>query len=236
MVKSEEEIKRLTRSTAINERACEEALKSVMKGQKVGEVIQIFGQNVVKEGALPEHQIYSRRGLGVSEDREYEFRCGDIVFFDFGCTYKGYISDTGNTIVVGKCPENVRKIYRTCATALSEGLNFIMPGARSSEVAEAMRKYLASNGIRICWAHGHGIGLEPRDYPAISTSPGHVVADDFINISPDFMLEENMVLNLEVPYYLFGLGSFIVEKTIRVTKNGFMELVKQDRENPVVAQ
>jgi len=97
-----------------------------------------------------------------------------------------------------------------------------------------MLNYLASNGIGSCAAHGHGIGLECRDYPAIMPSLKQTVRDDFITMNADFPLEENMVLNLEVPYYLFGTASCIVERTVRVTASGYAELTRQEREDPIV--
>jgi len=234
MVKSDDELERLTRCAEINEVACREALNNAINGRKAGEALQRFKEYVVSKGALPEHHIYSRQGRGVSEDAEYRFRRGEAVFFDFGCIHRMYYSDTGNTVLIGTAPENHVKIYKTSSRALSEALKRVAPGAKASDLGEAMIRYLTSNGIRNCAAHGHGIGLEARDYPAILPSLKQTVADGFASVGADFLLEENMVLNLEVPYYLFGAASCIVERTVRVTASGYAELTRQEREDPIV--
>jgi len=234
MVKSDEELQRLSRCAEINEAACREVLRSVVEGRGAGEALQKFKEYVVSKGALPEHHIYSRKGGGVSEEPEYRFRRGEAAFFDFGCIRRMYYSDTGNTVLVGSAPENFVKIYRTCSRALSEALKCVAPGVKSSDLAVAMVSYLTGNGIGSCAAHGHGIGLEARDYPAILPSLKQTVRDGFITMNADFPLEENMVLNLEVPYYLFGTASCIVERTMRVTAGGYAELVRQEREDPIV--
>jgi len=234
MVKSEEELQRLSRCAEINEAACNEVLRGVVEGSKASEALQKFKEYVMSRGALPEHHIYSRKGRGVSEEPEHRFGQGEAVFFDFGCILRMYYSDTGNTVLVGSAPENFKKIYKTCSRALSEGLKCVAPGAKPSDLAVAMLNDLASNGIGSCAAHGHGIGLESRDYPAIMPSLKQTVRDGFINMSADFTLEENMVLNLEVPYYLFGTASCIVERTVRVTAGGYAELTRQEREDPIV--
>ena len=234
MVKSDEELRRLSRCAEINEAACRAVLESVVEGSRAGEALQKFKEYVMSKGALPEHHIYSTKGRGVSEEPEHRFRRGEAAFFDFGCIHRMYCSDTGNTVLVGSAPENFKKIYKTCSRALSEALKCVAPGAKPSDLAAAMLNHLASNGIGSCAAHGHGIGLECRDYPAILPSLKQTVKDGFIAMNADFPIEENMVLNLEVPYYLFGTASCIVERTVKATATGYAELTKQEREDPIV--
>jgi len=54
--------------------------------------------------------------------------------------------------------------------------------------------------------------------------------------SADASLEENMVINLETPYYYLGVGSFHIEKSFVVTTRGFRELIPQKRETPFIME
>ena len=63
---------------------------------------------------------------------------------------------------------------------------------------------------------GHGIGLELYEPPSI-------------NPTSEIVLEEDMVINVEPPYYELGLGGFQVEDTIVVTDSGFRFLTTLDR-------
>ena len=54
---------------------------------------------------------------------------------------------------------------------------------------------------------GHGIGLEMYDHPSVCAGNGCI-------------LEEDMVLCVETPYYAIGWGGVQIEHTIRVTAAG----------------
>jgi len=55
---------------------------------------------------------------------------------------------------------------------------------------------------------GHGIGLDPQpEWPIVSAEDTH-------------RLEPGMVLSIEFPYYVHGLGAFQVEDTYQITEHG----------------
>ena len=62
---------------------------------------------------------------------------------------------------------------------------------------------------------GHCLGLEVYDDPSVTPDNQTV-------------LEENMVLNIETPYYELGWGGVQVEDTIAITKNGAVRLDQTD--------
>lgn len=55
---------------------------------------------------------------------------------------------------------------------------------------------------------GHGIGLQAHERP-------------FIRLESDDVLAENMVLCIEVPYYVYGFAAFAPEDMVLVTKDGY---------------
>jgi len=61
-----------------------------------------------------------------------------------------------------------------------------------------MTDFLARHGITACFPHGHGLGLELRDYPIIVPDTGLRISDDCVDLPADLPLEPGMVINLEV--------------------------------------
>jgi Xaa-Pro aminopeptidase len=92
---------------------------------------------------------------------------------------------------------------------------------------------LAAGGVTGSNAHGHGIGLEVRDYPIIVPPTGLPIRDDCIEVSSDLPLEEGMVVNLEVPLYLFGVASLHMEQTFLITSTGARRLDSSEPTQPV---
>jgi Xaa-Pro aminopeptidase len=96
-----------------------------------------------------------------------------------------------------------------------------------------MVDFLAGRGITACFPHGHGLGLELRDYPILVPDSGLSIADDCVAVPADLPLEPGMVVNLEVSIFLPGAGSLEVEITTLVTETGARPFVPQDRSTPV---
>jgi Xaa-Pro aminopeptidase len=103
----------------------------------------------------------------------------------------------------------------------------------ASAARGAMKTRLAEHGITNCFAHGHGFGLDVRDYPIIVDDTGLRLRDDCIDMPADLPLEVDMVINLETPLYLSGAASLHLEETFRVTADGGQPLVPLERRQPL---
>ena len=82
--------------------------------------------------------------------------------------------------------------------------------------------------------HGHGIGLEVRDYPILVPDKGGRIADECVDEAADLPLEAGMVLNLEAMIFAPGRASLHMEQSFVVEADGNRPLVEQDRAQPVV--
>jgi len=89
-------------------------------------------------------------------------------------------------------------------------------------------------GLKDMFPHGHGLGLEVRGYPIIVPDNGLAIKDDGLDVPSDLPLEENMVINLEAPLFMPGVGSLHIEESYVVTSNGYRELIPQARRQPVI--
>ena len=109
------------------------------------------------------------------------------------------------------------------------------PGVKSSSVCGAMWQTLNQRGFTASNPHGHGIGLELRDYPTIVADNGLRIRDDCVDVPSDLALKKNMVFNLEASMFMPGVASLQVEYSFVATDDGCRFLVPQNRRQPFLA-
>ncbi len=233
MVKSDEEIERLAGAAAISEAAGLASIRSTLEGVSLSAAIQDYRSQVAASGADFEHFIYSLRGLGLAQEPDYALAEDDILCADFGCIYKGYFSDTAVTIEMPEAPQPLRDCYGDLQACMAAAVDCVRPGVRSSVVQEAMQSTMAARGVTATFPHGHGLGLEIRDYPILVPDNGLSISDDCVDEPSNLPLEENMVINLEVTVMAPGIGAVEIEQTFVVTADGSRPLVEQERGNTI---
>jgi Xaa-Pro aminopeptidase len=235
MVKSAEELRRLERSTQINYQAARASLATAQAGTTMRELRQQYMESIVAAGAQLDHFIAAPGGAGLQAEPDYRLADGDVMYVDFGCIYAHYYSDNGTTLAVGAISPEFERLHAVLRAGLERGLDRLRPGVRASEVRLAMIDALAEGSVSGSNAHGHGIGLEVRDYPIIVADTGLRIRDDCIDVAADLPLEAGMVVNLELPLYLFGVGSLHMEQTFLLTPEGWRRLDSDEPTEPVRA-
>ncbi|MCC7449206.1 MAG: aminopeptidase P family protein [Anaerolineae bacterium] len=234
MVKSTEEITRLTRAAEISEAAAMESLAMARPGVAVSDLIQHYRKRVAEQGADFDHYAFGVRGMGIATEPHYTFQDDDILYVDFGCKYQYYLSDSGTTLALCPLPGALMDRFKALRACMDAGKAHIRPGAKSSTVRGAMYQTLNDHGITASNPHGHGVGLEVRDYPIIVADNGLHIKDDCIDVPSDLPLETDMVINLEAPLFMPGVASLHLEETFIVTENGCRSLVPQARATPFI--
>jgi Xaa-Pro aminopeptidase len=232
-VKSPAELERLERAAEIAEEAAAGAFALVAPGRTLGEVANAYRVGLAERGADLDHFAIGTRGLGIATAPELELLDGDFAFVDWGCSYRGYYSDTGTTLVVGTPSPRTLELYAAVRESVDAGGAAMRPGVRASVVCEAMWGALTARGISATNPHGHGFGLDVRDYPIVVRDNGLHIRDDCVDVASDLELEEGMVINLEAPVFLRGQGSVHCERSFVVTAAGARPLAAQDRSAPV---
>lgn len=210
-IKSPEEIQRLQAAVQVNEIAEQAAIDAIHDGASYLEVVKCHERTMIEHGGLPFFWAGGGgdRSCGLFPPSDYYLKKGDVVRVDCGGTYQNYWTDTGRTAVVGEPTSKVRTHYNAIRVARDETMAAMRPGVKFSELVRIANEAIRKSGIPEydrpqC---GHTIGLQKYD---------------FIWISPDEdrSLEENMVFNLETPYFEFGVGGFQLEDTYLVTAHG----------------
>ena len=233
MVKTQDELLRLIRSAEINETAAMDALALARPGQPIADVVQHYRQQIAKKGADFDHFAFGVRGLGLATEPHHILTDDDILYVDFGCIYEGCFSDSGTTLTMREPSATLIDRHSALQECVKAGVAEMTPGAKASAAQAAMWKTLNAHGITASSPHGHGLGLEVRDYPIIVADNGQRIHDDCVDIPSDLPLEVNMVLNLEAMISMPGVGSLHIEKSFLVTPHGSRSLISHDRTRPV---
>ena len=94
---------------------------------------------------------------------------GDLVGLDFGVSYKGMITDSAITVIVGepKAREHTLLLQKTEESMLA-GIKQVKAGARIGDIAAAVQSVLEPAGYGIVRdLVGHGVGHEVHEAPDI---------------------------------------------------------------------
>jgi Xaa-Pro dipeptidase len=233
MVKTAEEKDRLTKAAEINEDALFQSLEKAREGKKMGKLAQEYLSLVSNKRAIFDHYFYSPDGLYLSAAPNYRLRRGEYTIIDSGCTYELYYGDMGTSLLVGERRKDVIQRYRDIWDTIEELADRVQPGTTPSEVMDLFEKLYAKKGIKDADYQGHGIGLEPREYPIMGRGGAKSVADEIVEQDTDIPLEPDMVISLETSLYEFGLGSYEVERTYVVGKKS-LKPITSDRDRSIV--
>jgi Xaa-Pro aminopeptidase len=234
-VKIPMEITLLSEAAEIAEEAARESLAEVKVGGSTRNLVQRFRERVGRRGATYDHFSLSLAGMGITSEPDREFRADDVMFIDYGCIVSGYFSDTGTTLAFSRLPPELERRRDALLSSVQRGAARMRPGVRASIVQEEMMRTLREAGITHCFPHGHGMGLEMRDYPILVPANGLKIEDESIAVDSDLPLETGMVVNLEAPLFMPGVGALQVEQSFVITADGYRGLVPQDRSRPWIA-
>jgi Xaa-Pro dipeptidase len=225
MVKTSEEVDRLRIAAEISEKGLKAMHAVAREGVSEEELAREFLITICREGAssypvskYPGFDIGcgTRSAFVSAQPTDYKLRNGDFIRLDGGCVYKYYYSDLANVSVLGEPSAKQKKYWLAVLKGTKEAVNAIRPGVKPSRLFEIAMNTVRKEGIPHYERNhvGHGIGIEIYDAPSIGKD---------VNTP----LEENMVVNIETPYYEVGFGGVQVEHTVLVTKSGFRYLTRE---------
>lgn len=216
-VKTAEEIKRIRRAGLITEQAIEAAVSIARAGVTEHELYLEFNRSIASQGGRAEFTMikFGRNSVGgqVLSNRT-RLKAGDTIWFDVGCTCDGYWSDLARTFSFGEPSRRVSQLYKAMVAGECAGIAQTRPGMTGGQVFDLTVKAVRENGEPRYRRHhvGHSIGAEVYEQPILA--PGN-----------DVEIEAGMVMNIETPYYEFGIGAVHVENPFVVMAAGPNELL-----------
>ena len=223
-IKTPEEIKNLTVACDIASRAFEKIIKDIRPGVTEKEIASRLAHYMVMEGAdtKPYGGIVisgAKSSLlhGIPDSKPIEY--GDFVLMDYGCQYKGYLSDMTRTVVVGKANDKQKEIYNTVLKAQTTAIDAIKAGMKCSEVDGVARKIITDAGYGENFGHslGHSVGIEIHENPSFSPKNNAVV-------------QNGNVITVEPGIYIDGFGGVRIEDLIVVQNGKAVNLTSSPKE------
>ncbi len=158
----------------------------------------------------------------------YILKSGDVLKIDMGVIFKGLISDSAITIIIGKSSPKVRKLLDSTKKALEEAIKVCKIGKTIGDIGYVIEKQAKKDGFKVLKGlTGHGVGYEVHEDPVVFNY-GHK--------SSGLKLKEGMVIAIE-PMFSIGSEGIVQNKdesyssadrsltahfehTIAITKNG----------------
>ena len=227
MVKTAAEIDRLDRAAGIAEAAIRTVTEQLAVGISERELAATFLADVRTRGADIGHwtaTIGADRGWTVCDPSARTVQRGDVVRIDGGAIVDGYRSDVGATVLVEPASARAGALHEQLEAGFAAALAALEPGRLASTVFES-----AVGAVRRAGADwyargdvGHGIGLDAYELPVLRPAgpPSPLLDGD----EADVELETGMVLCVELPCPVVGLGGLQLERTFVVEPQGARRL------------
>lgn len=221
LIKSEEEIELLRRSTALNEAVFThiyERLKAGMTEIETAAAIESRMRQAGAEGpsfstivasgengALP-HAVPTTKVIGTEQG----------VTIDMGLVLDGYCSDMTRNFVLGPPDTTYARVHRIVRQAQLAGIEALKPGRQMKEVDRAARKVIVDSGYGKHFGHalGHGVGLAVHEAPSLSFRSRR-------------KLRPGMIVTIEPGIYIPGWGGVRLENMAVVREDG-CEVLNRD--------
>lgn len=136
---------------------------------------------------------------------------GDVVKVDVGAVVGGYTADLARTFTLGPAPARAREVYAALQGAFAAGRPLFRPGTALRDIHEACQRAVRAAGFpgytRGHFGHGLGASIWSEEWP-------------YTEARSEVVLEPGMVMAFEVPWYIDGIGGFIVEDMLLITRDG----------------
>ncbi len=220
LIKSDAEIGLIERATEITEKAIMACVEAAREGMTDNDFLKLARKTMIEEGA--EGWDHLTLSIGGSDPEAPGIgtvaRKGDIIRFDFGATYQGYVSDVNRHVVLGPVPDAAAELIERLTQFQEYYEQHIKPGVSIKQVNEgAIAYYKTIRPEGSTWSVGHSIGLECEEQHLFGTM--EVLDRPF---------EKNMVFEIEA-WEPFGGTLIGVEDCYAVTEAGCRKITTLDK-------
>lgn len=214
-IKDDDEVEHLRLACDLAESGLLASIRAVATGRTARELDNIYSSSIMQRAAQLRRfsQFREAEGnaqIGIGDERPQSVLAETTIKFDMQVDVAGYHSDIGRTVVIEPTIEQ-RDIAQSSTEALQLMLAAIRPGVPFAEVYKIGQQKMFHEGFsNYSRGHlGHSVGLTQNFEEA-----------PFIAPNERRPIVENMVLSIEVPYYVYGVGAFQFERMLLVTGRG----------------
>ena len=147
------------------------------------------------------------------------FQEGDVLVTGASAPVWGYLSELERTMVIGEPSPEQERLFGHMKALQEVAFDHIRPGARCSDVDNAVRAYFEEHDLMENWRHhtGHAIGLRYHEGP-------------FLDSGDPTEIRPGMVFTVEPGLYAPDIGGFRHSDTVLVTDDGIEILTYYPRD------
>jgi Xaa-Pro dipeptidase len=224
MVKDAEELHAIRQAVRVIEDTLRQTIAQVRAGMRERDIADLWERAIRAAGCLPAFETTVASGPNsanphhTSGDRVLQE--GDLVVFDGGAVYQGYVSDITRTFAVGRLSDEALRIHHLVQAANTAGrIAAAQPGTTGESIDTAARQIIEHGGYGAYFLHrtGHGIGLDIHEPPFIVEG----------NQAP---LPVGATFTVEPGIYIRGLGGVRIEDDVVITADGAESLTTFPRD------
>jgi len=199
MYKSENELACLRASARISEIAFQPVLEQIKPGMTEIELVGIATAAMLANGAeTTGYPIWCCSGpnsiQAISRPTYRQVKKGEIIHFSIGARVSGYAASIGRPVVIGKCPDEIKKFLQVGLDAENLTIDLLRAGANAGEVARTVHKYIQEKGYgkTILYGPAHGCGLMECEYPFVETNSRFVIEENMVFMADIFLADKKM--------------------------------------------
>ncbi|MBM3794333.1 MAG: aminopeptidase P family protein [Acidobacteria bacterium] len=214
MVKSADEIERISHAVQINSLAYAAALARYKAGMTERELAAEIDYQM-RRGGADDTAFYTIVASAAQSALPHAHPTGAaiapnrLLLIDMGTLFEGYASDMTRVVVPGRIAPADRRLYAAVLEAQLAAIDAVKPGVTAGKIDAAARSTLKKHSLDALFKHstGHGLGLEIHEAPRLGKGD-------------KTKLQAGMVITIEPGAYRPGQGGVRIEDTLLVTESG----------------
>ncbi len=199
MKKSPLELECLRKAARISELGFKAVLENIKPGMSEVELCGIATEAMLSAGAeATGYPVWCCSGpnsdQAISRPSMRKVGTGEIIHFSIGAKVEGYSASIGRPVVLGKCPDEIRKFMQVGLDALNLLFDSMRAGSAASAVAKKVHGYIIDQGYgdAILYGPAHGCGQMECEYPFLETSSEYILEENMTFMGDVFLHRNNM--------------------------------------------
>ena len=243
LVKSPSEVEAITAALRRTEAAMDAALGAIREAEvrddllwrqgkvlRAEEIKRLIARQLLEDGFIAQHTIVAcgEDGCDPHNEGSGPLRPDRSIIIDIfpRDMETRYFGDLTRTVVKGRAPEALRRMYHAVLAGQECAFRSIRDGAEGDAIHREVQRTLEENGFQSGEVNGrmqgffhgtcHGLGLDIHELPRVSKAKATLRAGNVVTVEPGL--------------YYPGVGGVRIEDVVVVTERGCQNLTKSPKE------
>ncbi|MCC7349921.1 MAG: aminopeptidase P family protein [Phycisphaerales bacterium] len=199
LIKSPAEQQCLKEAARLSELGFNAVLEKIRPGMTEIQLVGIATQAMMEAGAeATGYPIWCCSGpnstQAISRPTHRKVQTGEIIHFSIGAKVAGYSASVGRPVVLGACPQLVRRFLNVGLEAENRAIDLMKAGTPASEVARKVHGFITDEGYghTILYGPAHACGQMECEHPFVETSSTYVLEENMVFMVDVFLADKEM--------------------------------------------